>query len=492
MFNSISAARCFALLTASLCACSGYNLQLAEPGACKTDAAACGGEAGVGSGGAKDAGSVDSAIREPASGGDAGTLVSAEEMSHAGAGGSEGDRAGGAGTAGAGENPGPEAGRGGTRSMTDAAAGSSGTAGHGDSSVASPRCGNGVREGTELCDGADCSVSCMSDNACIVAALEGSATSCDVRCTTAETTMCGAADGCCPMGCNHGTDMDCSPSCGDGVLSGTETCEPGSAEHPCPSDADCDDRDVCTEDSVTGSTQQCSARCAHKPLTRQSIECDDGDPCTDDERVESASSCSYECKRSEPKRPSGSCVDNDPCTDDSPRMSTTACEVICPHAPVLAGTPCGAGRMCSADGRCEEPPAECGDRVVSGAEACDVGARSLGNDGLPQGTVYDEWSCDENCRRLYLYTPCSSDSQCGAGGWCNTDRGRCGRLTKCQPGDPFTPNDTSPQRYNCELPNGRHGVCLSADNCIPLCATAYDCPDVGCLVIGAYSLCEIL
>jgi hypothetical protein len=59
------------------------------------------------------------------------------------------------------------------------------------------------------------------------------------------------------------------------VLSGTETCEPGSSEHPCVSLETCNDGDPCTEDMLTGSAQQCSAKCAHSPLTRMPIRCDD-------------------------------------------------------------------------------------------------------------------------------------------------------------------------------------------------------------------------
>jgi hypothetical protein len=88
-----------------------------------------------------------------------------------------------------------------------------------------------VRERTEICDGDDCETQadCKSDNACIVSQLQGSTKTCDAECTTTEIEACKSGDGCCPDGCDHGTDDDCSPSCGDGVLTGTETCEPGSS-----------------------------------------------------------------------------------------------------------------------------------------------------------------------------------------------------------------------------------------------------------------------
>lgn len=388
-------------------------------------------------------------------------------------------------------------------------------------------CGNGIREGSEVCDGADCKTECTNDNACTPARLEGAAATCDARCVNTEITACSSGDGCCPMGCDYGKDMDCSPSCGDGELTGMETCEPGSTQHPCPTLASCDDHDPCTEDMITGSAQTCSAKCAQMSITRMPVDCDDNNPCTDDTMSESKTSCTYVCMHSTPRRPTGSCVDTDPCTDDTPVVSTTQCSVTCPHArqqpsaadceddnpctddtPTLsgtrcgydcphplarAGTSCGGGKMCSSAGRCEEPPAVCGDRIVSGAEACDIGARSAGNDGLPSGTVYDRWSCDEHtCKRRYVYTPCTADSQCGPGGKCGTQQGRCSGGVKCQPSDPFTPNDTAADRYNCVLPNGNHGVCLDTDNCLPICVTDNDCPGVDCLAIGTYTLCKIL
>jgi hypothetical protein len=269
--------------------------------------------------------------------------------------------------------------------------------------------------------------------------------------------MCGAADGCCPMGCNHGTDMDCSPSCGDGVLSGTEACEPGSTEHPCPVVADCDDRDVCTEDSVTGSAHQCSAKCAYKPLTRRPIECDDGNPCTDDERVESTRACTFECVPSEPRRPTGSCVDDNPCTDDTPRMSTARCAYECPHDPAPVGTPCGNGMMCNASGRCEAPPARCGDGTLTPPEECDPAAPS-------QVAGY---SCNTSCRRLNKLTPCNGDSQCEA-----SPAGKCDIPGICRP-------HCSAEGALCEILPGatRNESTCTNGGCTWLC-TVYEGVDV--------------
>ena len=196
-----------------------------------------------------------------------------------------------------------------------------------------PVCGNGVREGDELCDGPDCAVECKKTNACVAVELLGSAAECNVRCVKAEITTCAAGDTCCPSGCDHGSDADCSPSCGDGVVSEKEKCEPGSTDRPCPTARDCDDQEPCTVDRVTGA--ECSAECSNIPITqpaagdqccppgansttdddceavcgngiREGLElcdgadcptsCDDGNPCTEDELVGSAASCNARCR----------------------------------------------------------------------------------------------------------------------------------------------------------------------------------------------------
>src|SRR5688572_22608806 len=72
-------------------------------------------------------------------------------------------------------------------------------------------CGDGVREGTELCDGASCPTTCGDADACTVDTLTGSAATCTAVCTHSTVTACGAADGCCPSGCGMATDSDCLP-----------------------------------------------------------------------------------------------------------------------------------------------------------------------------------------------------------------------------------------------------------------------------------------
>ena len=122
-----------------------------------------------------------------------------------------------------------------------------------------PVCGNGVQEAGEICDG-NCASSCDDGDACTSDRMNGSTSSCDVACN--HTTLApGPRDGCCPRGANMAIDADCAARCGDGVVSGHETCDPASQGQGCP--MSCDDGNPCTSDSLTGSSQGCDAACSH-------------------------------------------------------------------------------------------------------------------------------------------------------------------------------------------------------------------------------------
>jgi hypothetical protein len=87
----------------------------------------------------------------------------------------------------------------------------------GGSSGDMPRCGNGKKERGESCDG-DCPTDCQNPNTCLLATASGSAAMCDLQCKVLEINACKSGDGCCPAGCVHATDVDCSAKCGDGVV----------------------------------------------------------------------------------------------------------------------------------------------------------------------------------------------------------------------------------------------------------------------------------
>lgn len=91
-----------------------------------------------------------------------------------------------------------------------------------------PECGNGAREGSEVCDG-NCPASCSDGVACTADTLTGSAATCNARCTYPTITAPANGDGCCPAGgnANGANDDDCPSVCGNDVIEPGELCDDG-------------------------------------------------------------------------------------------------------------------------------------------------------------------------------------------------------------------------------------------------------------------------
>ncbi len=133
-------------------------------------------------------------------------------------------------------------------------------------------CGNGVVEMGETCDtmiatgAGSCPSSCDDGAVCTADVLGGRGT-CTASCTSTPITMPMAGDGCCPPGATIGMDADCAGRCGDGVVSGGESCDTmiaAGAAGACPTA--CNDMMACTRDAlVSGGT--CSAACTTTPIT---------------------------------------------------------------------------------------------------------------------------------------------------------------------------------------------------------------------------------
>lgn len=153
-----------------------------------------------------------------------------------------------------------------------------------DPDCPAPICGDGVVEEDELCDtGIDppdegaCPADCEDNRACTTDLLNGE--QCTASCSHATQSACTDGDGCCPPGCTLANDDDCNNVvCGDGVIDGEEGCDnaiPAGEPGACPmSDADCDDGDPCTTDTMVGDPSDCSARCVN-----DAIACTNGDGC---------------------------------------------------------------------------------------------------------------------------------------------------------------------------------------------------------------------
>ncbi len=132
-------------------------------------------------------------------------------------------------------------------------------------------CGNNIIETGETCDPpGNCPATCDDLVACTMDTMTGSAENCSASCSFTVITACDSGDGCCPPGCDSGTDSDCSATCGDGILDPGETCDP---INTCPTD--CNDGNVCTKGLFSGSASNCSAACTYSPIT----ECIPGDGC---------------------------------------------------------------------------------------------------------------------------------------------------------------------------------------------------------------------
>ncbi len=79
-----------------------------------------------------------------------------------------------------------------------------------EESPVGPVCGDGVVEGSELCDG-NCPASCTaSADECAPVVRVGNVLLCNVQCAVAPITACIDDDGCCAEGCGTSNDTDCA------------------------------------------------------------------------------------------------------------------------------------------------------------------------------------------------------------------------------------------------------------------------------------------
>jgi hypothetical protein len=345
-----------------------------------------------------------------------------------------------------------------------------------------PRCGNGVRESGETCDG-DCPTCDDDGSPCIVTKTTGSREQCNVMCNHSTITTAKGGDGCCPTGANATNDSDCKPRCGNGVRESGETC-----------DGDCptcdDDSDPCIDTKTTGSREQCNLTCSRSTITV--AESGDG-CCPTGANATNDSDCKPRCGngvRESGETCDGDCPtcddDSDPCIDTKTTGSREQCNLTCSHPKIIAANSgdgcCPAGANANDDGDCK---AKCGNRILEKGEACDVGAVSPGGDNLVPGTPYDETTCSATCERLYSYTACSLDAQCGQNGRCLT--GFC--TVTCDSNASITTDSTDPYGYNCRLTNGRSGLCLGG-LCYMKCGDTRDssvnlpCPNSACTPLG--------
>lgn len=212
----------------------------------------------------------------------------------------------------------------------------------------SASCGNGTIEEGEACEGELCPTTCDDGRACTTDVLTGSAENCNSVCSHIDVTRCDDGDGCCAPGCNSTNDNDCSASCGNGVIEGSELCDGASCPTSC-----ADDGNTCTTEVLLGSAATCNAECISEPIGS----CQSGDGCCAPGcNANNDSDCEAICgndvkepgETCEPKIgcPT-SCNDGNKCTTDSLGGSATTCDATCTFSPITA---CRGGDGCCPGG----------------------------------------------------------------------------------------------------------------------------------------------
>jgi cysteine-rich repeat protein len=132
-------------------------------------------------------------------------------------------------------------------------------------------CGNAIVESPEACDlgitaglAGACPTACDDGEDCTVDTLVFAGT-CAAECSATDITAIGPVDGCCPAGATNGTDTDCPLDCGDGAVTGTETCDTAIATGTGSCPTACNDGQACTTDNLVNAGT-CRAACTTTPI----------------------------------------------------------------------------------------------------------------------------------------------------------------------------------------------------------------------------------
>jgi cysteine-rich repeat protein len=304
-------------------------------------------------------------------------------------------------------------------------------------------CGNGVVELGESCDpgNASCSM-CQSQDKCMVPKPSGAASSCNLKCNFTAVSECKGGDGCCPSDCSNKDDSDCSPSCGNGVLEGSERCENGS-DKPCPSS--CDDKDACTADSLSGTAQSCTAECKHARITSVV----DGDGCCPSgANASTDTDCKSQCGNSTTE-PGEDC-------DDGNTQNADGCSSDCKKESDVQSCSSLAGTGACASCQCEK----CQNQTVS----C-LGASN--NTEAKECAAVEQCAAAKGCAASDCYCSAANWSRCAAG----TPDGPCHKEIEAAAHSP-NPDDIFARTADTAYPLGRAtalGECLRS-NCASACA----------------------
>jgi cysteine-rich repeat protein len=309
-------------------------------------------------------------------------------------------------------------------------------------------CGDGKVTGDEKCDTAiadgkpgACPKSCAPGEACAPQVVQGSA--CMAACAPLPITMVGVKDGCCPTdpNANATTDVDCKPKCGNGVLEGTETCDPPSSCAPCTT------VNACLAIQSTGSAATCDLKCDQAPITA----CRNGDHCCPsgcsknndndcstncgNRVIDSGETC--EAGTNKPCPTATTCNDNNACTTDTLIGSASNCNAVCNN--VLITQPknsdgcCPSGASTNNDSDCM---VVCGNKIVETGEQCDDGNQAAGDGCVncqtetPQQTCLAKLNSSDACATCTC-SKCTDQALACQGAKSSDDAMTCDAMVKC-------------------------------------------------------------
>jgi hypothetical protein len=283
-------------------------------------------------------------------------------------------------------------------------------------------CGNGIVGPSETCDPPEtcrARASCDPPSACLLGTFSGSSKTCTSACSLELVNDCIDGDGCCPAGCDALADDDCSASCGNDVVEGSETCEVGDPAHPCP--VSCDDAVACTIDLTTGSPENCNVECTHIDIVTPT----NGDGCCPPgahalNDSDCAPTCGNEVREgAETCDPCGaSCDDSNVCTVDASSGSPGDCSYTCSHTAITqpqgGDSCCPSGANANDDSDCAP---DCGNDVRESGETCDPcpGNCSDGNSCTTDQTSGSAGSCTLVCAHTAITQPANGDGCCPSG-----------------------------------------------------------------------------
>jgi hypothetical protein len=336
--------------------------------------------------------------------------------------------------------------------------------------AATEQCDTAITTGAGKCPSA---ADCVDTDTCTLDHVVG--TGCGQHCAHDAITTCSlTADGCCPSGCNANSDADCSPVCGNGVVESGEECDKGiAAGQPGACPTVCNDGDICTSDTLSGSAANCTARCAFTPKV-PNLAATDG-CCKSGQAGWNANTdadCPAVCGNGVWEAGAGeacdtaisigpgacptACDDGNACTTDTLQGAGT-CAAACSFSPI---TPC------------------CGNGVVETGETCDTAIGSgpgkcptscSDGDACTTDALLNPGTCTAACSYTPI-TPCCGNGIVESNETCDTaipsgSAGSCADIT-CNDGSACT-IDTAVGTGTCNKLCTHTPVFTSGDGCCP-------------------------